>query len=381
MTLTACVTERHVNDEAAIPTPALLIDLATAERNARRLGTYAADHGLGVRPHIKTHKSLRIAELQMEAGAVGLTVAKVGEAEVMAAATADLLVGYPALDHHRADRIGALARDRQVRVAVDSQLACDVLARSARSAGMDLGILVDIDLGYRRTGVQGPQAALELAQHIDRTQGLCLDGLFCFPGHVHGAPDEQAGELAALNDALGEVIGRWRQDGLEASIVSGGSTPTAFQSHLVPALTEIRPGTYIYNDWNCVAAGWSELDDCAARVACTVVSEAVPGKVVIDAGGKTLTYDPHCLQKHNKGDGPMGYGYVVEYPAARIIRLTEEHGEVDVSRCDDRPALGDRVHVIPNHICPCVNLQEACWLKGPDGSFEQARVDARGRLS
>jgi D-serine deaminase-like pyridoxal phosphate-dependent protein len=158
--------------------------------------------------------------------------------------------------------------------------------------------------------------------------------------------------------------------------VSGGSTPTAFTSHLVTSLTEMRPGTYVYNDMNTVHAGYCELDDCAARIVCTVVSDAVPGQVIIDAGGKTLTYDK-C------GPAPAsGHGYIVEYPRAKITKLSEEHGQVDVSACDRAPRVGERVTVIPNHVCPCVNLQDAVWwVENGDGKAEPMPVDARGKLS
>ena len=143
----------------------------------------------------------------------------------------------------------------------------------------------------------------------------------------------------------------------------------------MPQLTEIRPGTYVYNDMNTVSGGYCTLDDCAARIVCTVVSDAVPGKFVIDAGSKTLTQDRNAL-------GPdAGFGHIVECPGGKIVRLTEEHGEVDASACERRPRLGERVHVIPNHICPCVNLQDVVWLRGGDGALESISVDARGRLS
>ena len=140
-----------------------------------------------------------------------------------------------------------------------------------------------------------------------------------------------------------------------ALIVSGGSTPTAYQSHLIPQLTEIRPGTYIYNDMNTVRGGFCTLDDCAARIICTVVSNAVPNQIVLDAGTKTLTSDA-CIPARDSG-----HGFIVEYPQAKIVALSEEHGQVDVSRCDHQPDLGQRVTVIPNHICPCVNLQNDVW--------------------
>ena len=356
-------------------TPGLVIDAGVAKRNIDRLADYARAHRLRVRPHTKTHKSVRVARMQVKAGAGGLTVAKAGEAEVMAAASDDLLVAYPALDPHRCHRLAALAGRATVRVAVDSEQAVDALASAARDAGATIGILADLDVGFHRTGVQSPEAALALAQHVGQTRGVRLDGLFFYPGHVWSPADQQAALLGPVAEQVAAALALWRRHGLDAPIVSGGSTPTAYQSHLVGPQTEIRPGTYVYNDMNTVLAGFCALDDCAARLVCTVVSTAVPGKVVLDAGTKTLTSDRNATKPES------GHGHIIEYPQAKIVRLSEEHGEVDVSACDRSPKLGERVHVIPNHICPCVNLQDAAWWRQPDGTLEPLPIDARGRLA
>lgn len=349
--------------------------MARVRRNLDRLATYAAEHGLGVRPHTKTHKSQALAKAQLDAGAVGLTVAKVGEALVMAEVGDDLLLAYPAVDAARTRRIAELARERTVRVAVDTPEAVDALDAAARQAGSVLGMLADLDLGMHRTGVQSPEAAAELAQRIERAKGLRLDGLFCYPGHIWGAAADQGPALAPGAEQLARAVELFKRHGLSTGIVSGGSTPTAYQSHLAGPLTEIRPGTYIFNDMNTVHGGFCSLEDCAATLVCTVVSDAVPGQVVIDAGSKTLTSD-RCVPNLDSG-----HGYVLEYPDARITKLSEEHGQVDVSACDARPRVGERVTVIPNHICPCVNLQDNVWWDEGDGQLVPHRVDARGKLS
>jgi D-serine deaminase-like pyridoxal phosphate-dependent protein len=316
-----------------------------------------------------------LGRLQMtEGGAAGLTVAKAGEAAVMLDACDDLLIAYPLVDALRCSAVAELSVRKTVRVGVDSAAAVEALSAAATAASATIGVLVEIDVGMRRVGVQSPQAALQLAQRIDRAAGLPLAGLMFYPGHIGQPPDEQARPLAAVEALIAETLDLWRRSGLEARIVSGGSTPTATRSHLVRGLTEIRPGTYVFNDMNCVRGGFASLDDCAARVTCTVVSDAVPGQVVIDAGTKTLTSD-RC------GPAPdSGHGHVVEYPSAKITRLTEEHGQVDVSACDRRPKLGERVTVIPNHICPCVNLQDRVYWQEPGEPPRSMSVDARGRV-
>jgi D-serine deaminase-like pyridoxal phosphate-dependent protein len=177
-----------------------------------------------------------------------------------------------------------------------------------------------------------------------------------------------------INELLAETVELWSAHGLRADIISGGSTPTAYQSHLVPRVTEIRPGTYVFNDMNTVRGGFCTLDDCAARIVATVVSNAVPGQIVIDAGSKTLTKDPSSPRPD------MGFGHVVDLPEARITKLNEEHAQIDVSACLKRPTVGERVTVIPNHICPCVNLQESMWWVEPKERPRRFAVDARGKL-
>ncbi|HZK82762.1 MAG TPA: alanine racemase [Humisphaera sp.] len=357
-----------------LPTPFILIDAAVVRRNLASMAAYTAQHGLKLRPHTKTHKSAFLGRMQLEYGAVGLTVAKPGEAHVMAAVCDDILMAYPAIDPRRCAELADLARTKTIRVGIDSTYAADQIAAAARSAGSTVGILVDLDVGHHRTGVQTAADSLALAQHISKTKGLRLDGVMFFPGHLAALPAAQAPGLGSVSDRLAEVISLWKDHGLQASIVSGGSTPSASQSHLLSQLTEIRPGTYIYNDMNCVYGGSSTLDDCAARIIATVVSTAVPGQIVLDCGTKTLTSD------RNGSRPDSGHGYIIEYPNAKIAKLSEEHAQVDMTASDKSPKIGQRVTVIPNHICPCVNLQDNVWWKEDGAPPRALRVDARGKV-
>lgn len=357
-----------------LPTPALVVDAATTQRNLQHLADYTRGHKLSVRPHTKTHKSGRMAAIQLAAGCRGLTAAKVGEAEIMAEQCDDILLAYPALDSFRTERMARLAARTKLRVAIDSAFALEAIASAAQRAGVVIGFLVDLDVGMGRTGLQTPDATWQLAQQILKTPGARLDGLFCYPGHIWAPAAEQQPALKAVSEKLAAALDIWKQHGIAAEIVSGGSTPTAYQSHFVPQYTEIRPGTYIYNDMNTVGGGWATLEDCAARIVCTVVSNAVPGQVVLDAGTKTLTSD------RNISAPDSGFGHIVEYPDAVITRLSEEHGQVDVRNCRNVPQLGERVSVIPNHICPCVNLQDSAWWL-EDGAVTPLPIEARGKLS
>ena len=360
------------SDPTELPTPALVVDVKTVRRNIAKMADYARAHRLNLRPHAKTHKSIRVGRMQIEAGAIGLAVAKPGEAAVMAEAANDLMVAYPAFDAFRTPVLMKLAAaGKTIRVAVDSREAVD---RLADAASEKIGILVDLDVGFHRTGVQSPTAATELAKYIAQHNRVRLDGIMIFPGHVFSRAAEQQPALEAISALLDETLGQWSRAGLKADIVSGGSTPSAMQSHAVRGLTEIRPGTYAYYDANCVAGGWCSLDDCAARMTCTVVSTAVPSKCVIDAGSKTLTSD-------RRFDAPdkAGFGYVVELPNAKISRLSEEHGEIELNG-EPPPKIGQRLTVIPNHICPCVNLHDRFWFREEDGRLTESRVDARGKV-
>jgi D-serine deaminase-like pyridoxal phosphate-dependent protein len=359
---------------ADLATPCLVVDGAAVRSNIARMAAYCREHKLNLRPHAKTHKSQFIGRLQLDAGAIGLTVAKAGEAAVMAEVCEDLLVAYPAVDRARTRRLALLARERTVRVGIDSREAAEALSAAASESQSTLGILVDLDLGYRRTGVQSADEALGLARAVGTLPGLRLDGVMFFPGHIGGSPEEQRHEIDSAASRLEEVLDVLQRDGLAAKIVSGGSTPTALESHHFKHLTEIRSGTYVFNGVNELYGGYATLDDCAARVLATVVSTAVPGKVVLDGGSKTFTSD-RCGPRPDSG-----HGFVVEYPEAKIVRLTEEHAEVDVSACARRPRIGERVSVVPNHICPCVNLMHSFWW-WENGGAVGIRVDARGQLN
>jgi D-serine deaminase-like pyridoxal phosphate-dependent protein len=358
----------------SLPTPCIVIDAAVARRNLQRLAGYAKQHNFKLRPHTKTHKTILIGRMQMEYGATGLTVAKVGEALVMANAADDLLMAYPAVDPARCETLANMATATTIRIGIDSAAAADALSAAARSRGSTIGILVDLDVGLHRTGVQSPADALALAQHVSKQPGLRLDGLMFYPGHLKDDSAESINQVRAIDNLLAEALDLLKKSGLEAPIVSGGSTPTAYVSHHLPHMTEARPGTYVFYDMNGVRAGYATLDDCAARIHCTVVSTAVPGQFVIDAGSKTLTSDKN-------GAAPdSGHGHVLEYPDAKVVKLTEEHGQVDARACPKQPKVGDRVTVIPNHICPCINLQSTIYWQNPGEPPRPLPVDARGKV-
>ncbi len=346
------------------------------EANLDRAASYAEAHGLSLRPHTKTHKSTLIGGMQLERGATGLTVAKVGEAEVMAGGPVpDLLVAYPVWGEGKWARLLDVAQTVPVTVALDNLEAATGLQRHARRVGVALRILVEADLGMRRCGLPPGESLIALATAIARMPPLRLEGVMFYPGHINlAAPDGEVA-LAKLATDLDSVLAGFKKNGLPTGVVSGGSTPTLYHSHRIPGLTEIRPGTYVFNDCTQVAMGACGWDDCAASILTTVVSTPRPNAVVIDGGSKTFTSDPL------RPRGEATFGRVLELPGARFHKMNEEHGMIDLSKHDGPPArIGQRLRIVPNHVCVTVNMHErAHGIRGE--SVERSwPVEGRGKL-
>jgi len=358
-----------------LPTPALTIDLEILERNLDRMAHYCREHGVGLRPHIKTHKTPELARMQLARGAVGLTVAKVGEAEVMAAAGLDdILIAFPVLGADNLRRLATLARTRTIVVALDDEATAQELSRAAQAQGASVGVLVEFDAGFHRCGLEPGPALAQLAKKVERLSGLRFRGLMTFFGHVWGTEEERRQEAERLKDRMSQAVSVLAEARMAVEIVSGGSTPSAPFAHLIPGLTEIRPGTYVYNDLNTYYQGVCRLEDCAARVVTTVVSTAVPGRAIIDAGSKTLSSDP-------LSSGPKsGYGRVVEAPDAQIFKLNEEHGHLDITKSGHHFRVGEVLTVIPNHVCTCVNMHDEVFLVRDEQVEGSWRVAARGKI-
>jgi len=358
-----------------LSTPALTIDLDATERNLGQMAASCRRQGVGLRPHTKTHKTPEVARRQLEYGAVGLTVAKMGEAEVMAeAGLDDILIAYPILGDEKLRRLTALARVRRMIVALDSLEAAEELSSAASQQGCTVGVLVEFDVGFHRCGLEAGASSLGLAKQIANLPGLAFRGLMTYFGNVWGSKEERRAEAEAVAKKVERTLESFRDSGLTVEIVSGGSTPSAEFSYLIPGLTEIRPGTYVYNDLNTLHQGACQLSDCAARVVTTVVSTAVPGRAIIDAGSKTLSSDL-------LGSGPKaGYGYVVEAPDAPIIKLNEEHGHLDITRSAHQFCVCEVLTVIPNHVCTCVNMHDEAFTVQDGKVVGSWRVAARGKI-
>lgn len=348
-------------------TPVAVVDDEVLGRNIERMQGIADAAGAHLRPHAKTHKSARVAERQLRAGAIGLTVATLREAEYFADhGVEDLLLAHPPVGEPKLVRLRALA-ERMPRLAVttDSLEVASGLPPSVE-------VLWEIDTGQHRVGTEPGPVAIEAVQTLVEQRGPeRFRGLLTHAGHSYKTPDrgqqlriarEEVGLLLALADEL-------RARGIDVREISVGSTPTAALAAEVGGMTELRPGTYVYGDANQMALGSLTLDDCALAVVATVVSTPEPNRIVIDAGAKALAADAPA-------PGHTGHGFVVDHPDWVIERLSEEHGVVtSPHRIEAR--IGDRVAVVPNHVCVTVNLHGDLLVAGEDEVFWD-QAGARG---
>ncbi|MEA2331449.1 MAG: hypothetical protein QOH58_1587 [Thermoleophilaceae bacterium] len=346
----------------AIDTPALAVDLAAVERNITRMQGYCNEHGLALRPHIKTHKLPQLAKLQLQAGARGVTCQKIGEAEVMAdAGIDDILITFPIVGEQKLARLTQLAARRRVSVVADSELVIQGLSRALEAADASVDLLVECDTGQGRAGVQAPQDARRLARLAELLPGLEFVGLM-----THPLPD-------GCGDWFERATALLAEDGLVTDRISVGGTPTAHRVHSVAGVTELRAGTYVYGDRSCIANGSVAEEDCALRVHATVVSTPTATRAVLDCGSKSLSSDPGVVREG-------GFGLIVELPEATIYELHEEHALVDLSACPRSVSIGDRVTVIPNHVCVTVNLHDEVVVHRDAEVVERWPIAARGRL-
>ena len=343
-------------------TPYLHVDVARVRANLAAVADRAAAAGVSLRPHAKTHKCAEIARLQLEAGAVGLTVATIGEAEAFAEhGVEDLFVAYPLwLTEDAARRLRDLAGRADLAIGVDS---AESAARAGTLlAGTGVAVLVEVDSGQHRSGVAPSEAGGIAAAAAEA--GLPVRGVFTFPGHSY-APDALASAADDEAQALREAVASFEAAGLEPDVVSGGSTPSLAHTH-TDVLTEMRPGVYVLGDAQQWELGTMAPGAIALVCRSTVVSHA-GGRLVLDAGSKALGADRAAYA--------TGWGRLPAYPDARVVQLSEHHAVVDLVGAP-LPALGSVVDVVPNHVCNAVNLADVLWADG-----EPWPVVARGRNS
>jgi D-serine deaminase-like pyridoxal phosphate-dependent protein len=355
-----------------ISTPALVVDIDRVDRNIRRMAEAVATRGIDLRPHIKTHKSVLVARRQLAAGAAGITVGTLGEAEVMAAAGIDdIFIAYTVIpDGSKAARLRALHEAIRLRVGVDSVAGARSVAAAVAGCRRPLEVLVEVDSGELRTGVASPAAAAPVGVAA-RDLGLDVIGVFTHGGHGYASRSVAVTAAGDEVHCLGAAAAALRAEGIDARVLSAGSTPTAGYTPGDGSVTELRPGTYVYGDRQQLALGSIPLDGVAMVVAATVVSVEQPGWVALDAGAKAIGREPRT--------DVAGLASVPALGDAPVLRAFDYHGLAQLPEGFEAPPVGTVVAVVPNHACPVVNLASEVTFVSGGRVVEVQPIDARGR--
>lgn len=358
-----------------LDTPALLVDLDRMEHNIARMSDLAARNQVKLRPHTKTHKSPEIAKRQLQSGASGITVAKLGEAETMAhAGITDILIANQVIGEQKYRRLIELSHKATMCIAIDSEVGATTLNTALGQAGQTLEVVIEINSGQDRGGILPGEEALRLAKKISKMEQLKLRGLMTHAGHSYNQTEK--GELAAVGAHEGTVMVETAElmlrNGIEVEEISVGSSPAAAYAAAVEGVTEIRPGTYVFGDLTQIDLFACALKDCALSVLATVTSRPSPKRAIVDAGRKALTSDPPSLTGRSKG-----FGFIPSKNTV-VCRLSEEHGVIE----SESPfEIGEKVTIIPNHVCVVVNMFDE-FAGTRDGRVEEMfEISARGKLT
>lgn len=362
-----------------LETPCLVIDMEKAEENIFSMQKAADAAGCRLRPHIKTHKMKLFARMQMRAGASGITCAKVSEAEVMADGGLDnIFIAYPLVGDFRIRRALALQkRVSRLILAVDSLEGARALDEAARAAGRTFEVRLEVDTGALRTGVRREEAA-GLAKEIAALSGLRLTGIYTFKSLVYQGAPTTDGLLAAKEEGelMQQIAAGIQKAGVPITDISAGSTPTGAAVAATGMVNEIRPGTYIFKDYMLVKEGAARMEEIAARIFVTVVSTPRPDYAVIDGGTKTFPMD---IPLNAPPYFYPGYALVEGNSDLLLQRMNEEHGMLVSLRGETGLQVGQKLALIPIHICTALNMQNQVYLY-EDGQLSAGRVDARGML-
>jgi D-serine deaminase-like pyridoxal phosphate-dependent protein len=355
-----------IND---LETPALLVDREVMDHNLRKMQAMADSHGVSLRPHTKTHKCPEIAKLQLNQGAGGICVQKLSEAEVMVeAGVKGIFITNEIVQPTKINRLVELQDRACVRVAVDSLQNAQQLGRIAAASNHCVPVLVDVDTGMKRCGVPLGPLAIRLANRVHQTKGLRFDGLMTFEGHLCEILNPRKRKTVAQRTIerfvrLGKKI---RQNGIDVSVLSCGSTPTAEAVAGVEGVTEIQPGNYVFYDLMQVERGSARLRDCAQRILTTVISSPTRNRCVVDAGSKAFVHD------HGKFPKVLGDA------KGTSISIHEEHLTL---RTESKFRIGDKVQFIAYHACTATNMFEQIHVVKGNEVIEMWPVAARGKMA
>lgn len=356
-----------------LTTPAVVVDLDIVEANLANLADKLSLQGIKHRPHMKTHKSVALARMQLAAGAHGITVAKLSEAEVFAAVGIDhILLAFPLIGKEKLRRFARLHQAIEIMTVVDSMRVAEGLSEVAKETGKPVQVLIEVDGGLHRGGRQPGEELVSFACQLREMEGIRIAGILTYFGQIYREHGKEA--LQSVVQAESALIHRVKHElqevGISLPIISSGSTPSSLLCEDLHGATEVRAGNYIFNDVTAIKLGLVEEKDCALRVIATVVSLPIPGRATIDAGSKTLTSDR--AQHHE------GYGIVVGHPSVEIIALNEEHGMLQFDPVNVAFSVGDRIEIIPNHACVIPNLNDSLTAVRNRKAVDTISIDARG---
>jgi D-serine deaminase-like pyridoxal phosphate-dependent protein len=358
-------------DDEALDTPAILIDLDILDSNISGMARVAQRAGVDLRPHAKSHKSFYVADKQLAAGAVGLCVATVGEAEAMwQHGVSDILLAYSIVGERKLERLRPLVDANVVTLVTDSIEVAEGYSRLARLMNRRIPVLLEIDTGMNRVGVV-PGDAGSVGAKIASLPGLEVRGILTHAGHAHDATDQRGIALVARQEAREMQAARegLESQGVEVSVVSAGSTITTPYLSAADGITEVRPGTYVYNDLRTLSCFACTPDQIAATMLATVVSRGT-GRATINTGSKSITTSR--ITDH-------GFGHLFGSPGTAFSRLSEEHGVLSLAPEDEKLRVGDRVRVLPIHICVWMDLQREVYGIRGGRVVDRIRVDAMRR--
>ena len=370
--------DRNIISPYSLPTPCLLIDMDRAEENIRSMQARADRMGLKLRPHIKTHRMPFFAKLQMDAGACGIACAKIGEAEVMAdSGIGDIFIANEVIGLDKYERLRDLARRAHVRVGIDNAVQLEQMERVFASEERPLEVLIEYEVGEVRSGIVTDKQLTTLVSAIRNSRCVVLKGIFSHEGHTYKAPDrdacrERAMEAHARTVRAADII---RDMGADIDTVSVGATPAALNLDSYKGVTELRIGTYIFNDVGQAMAMGGDFSHCAATVLASVISEPYGDRVVLDAGAKALV-------SQNRAEGicaTRGFGSIKGAEEIRVENLFDEHAVLNSAELRETARVGDKVEVIPSHICPTVNLYDSAFLVSGGKVLREIPVECRGK--
>jgi len=362
-----------------LDTPALLVDKNIMLNNCRNMQDYANNHNVALRPHTKTHKMSKIALVQVELGAKGITVAKVGEAEVMAAnGLKDIFIANEIVGEIKLFRIRELAETIDISFGLDSIAQAKMVEKAFEGSNKKAIVLIEIEVGENRSGVIEESDFIELLKYIKKCNNIYLKGVFSHDGHSYSAENVEACKMIHI-DAQKRTLhfaNKAKEMGFDLQTVSIGSTPSLLHNFpILDGVTEIRPGTYIFMD-AAQANAYGSLERNAATVLTTVISLPTSERVITDVGAKGIT-----MQTRNKGFcTTKGLGLIKGWPEVSIHAVYDEHAIIYNKEFHDSIKVGDKVEIIPNHICPVVNLHEMAYLISNNEVIDQITIDCRGKL-